>query len=223
MIIVGTKDVNYSFPKPTHGPDSINAIPYYTAGHALQNCVLTDEDLQQKVTGSHGHLLNNIPPGLNYSFYTEKLGHPQPIFAWRSKFSDYLYKADPQKPIRTLKAQGGQYTGPFHWDNRKFSISELKRLQTFPDSYPVVGKRNVAIHQIGNSVAPQMARILALSILEQIFQLRIPVKLHYLQPHEELGFKKRKRSFSKEYAQKAQEAIDQITKDNIILPVLQNK
>ena len=48
--------------------------------------------IHTKFNGHHSHLLEHIPPGLNYSFFTEKLGHPQPIFSWRSKFSDYLYK-----------------------------------------------------------------------------------------------------------------------------------
>ena len=80
------------------------------------------------MNGRYGHLLAEVPPGLNYSFFTEKMGHPRPVFAWRSKFSDFLYKADPSEPIRTLKAQGGQYTGPFHWANRPFTIGEFKRL-----------------------------------------------------------------------------------------------
>ena len=46
------------------------------------------------------------------------------------KFSDFLYKADPDRPVRTIKAQGGKYTGPFHWESRPFTVDELKRLQT---------------------------------------------------------------------------------------------
>ena len=87
------------------------------------------------------------------------MGHPNPIFAWRSKFSDFLYKADPTTPIRTLKASGGQYTGPFHWCNRRFTITELKRLQTFPDDYEFVGNYAIGQKQIGNSVPPQFAII----------------------------------------------------------------
>lgn len=49
------------------------------------------------------------------------------------------HKADPDTPVRTIKAQGGQYTGPFHWDNRVFTLEELKRLQTFPDNYKIIG------------------------------------------------------------------------------------
>ncbi len=156
------------------------------------------------------HLLKDIPPGLNYSFYTEKLGHPNPIFAWRSKFSDFLYKADNKRPVRTIKAQGGQYTGPFHWESRPFTIPEFKRLQTFPDSYEIFGGKGKVVHQIGNSVPPQLSRILAISIKEQVFEQGSPVKLEYLSPSAELTFRKRKRDLTKSYAEKAKLAIDSL-------------
>jgi DNA (cytosine-5)-methyltransferase 1 len=144
---------------------------------------------------------------LNYSFYTEEMGHPQPVFSWRSKFSDFLYKADPKMPVRTIKAQGGQYTGPFSWDNRRFTLAEFKRLQTFPDDYEIVGNHQVCIEQIGNSVPPQLGRILALSILEQVMGVKLPFPMHYLPPSKKLGFRQRKRQLTEVYAQKAKDAI----------------
>jgi len=206
MIIVGVKNGKYNFPRPIYGPDSSTNRDYYSAQQALEN-VPIDEDLKKLIlNGRHGHLLNDIPPGLNYSFYTEKMGHPEPLFAWRSKFSDYLYKADPTKPVRTIKAQGGQYTGPLHWSNRHFSVNEYKRLQSFPDTYKIFGNRQRAIHQIGNSVPPQFARILALSILEQIFSIKLPFKVEYLHDSEVLSFRKRKRQLSSEYLDSAKNA-----------------
>ena len=41
---------------------------------------------------------------MNYSFYTERMGHKEPKFAWRSKFSGFLYKLDPNKPSKTIAA-----------------------------------------------------------------------------------------------------------------------
>ena len=206
LIIVGLKDRVFQFPYPSHGPDSQDTREYYTAGHAL-----SDIDNQSVVNttlgGRHGHLLKEIPPGLNYSYYTEEMGHPTPFFSWRSKFSDYLYKADPEVPVRTIKAQGGQYTGPFHWDSRVFSVMELKRLQSFPDEYRIVGNRQKAIHQIGNSVPPQLARILALSIADQVFDQRLPFNLDYMPGNFELGFRRRKRLLTQIYKQKAAAAI----------------
>ncbi|MBW4682773.1 MAG: DNA cytosine methyltransferase [Microcoleus vaginatus WJT46-NPBG5] len=207
LFIVGLKEGNYLFPCPTHGPDSPNNEPFYTAGEAVTGTIILKTELEAEIGGRYGHLLANIPPGLNYSFYTEEMGHPQPVFSWRSKFSDFLYKADPEMPVRTIKAQGGQYTGPFSWENRQFTLAELKRLQTFPDVYEIVGNRSVCIEQIGNSVPPQLGRILALSILEQVMGVKLPVSMNYLPADRELGFRKRKRQLTKRYAQKAQKAI----------------
>lgn len=199
----------YLFPYPTHGPDSITPRPFYTAGEAVQGADPTDET-SLLMRGRWGHLIPGIPPGLNYSYYTREMGYPSPVFAWRSKFSDFMYKADPTVPVRTVKAQGGAYTGPFSWENRHFSTAEVKRLQTFPDKYEVVGKRQVRIHQLGNSVPPQIGRILALSILDQVFGASLPFSMHYLAEHQALGFRARKRNLTKLYAMKAQEAITAI-------------
>lgn len=208
LIIVGIRDGQYKFPWPTHGPDSISNRQFYNSRTAVDN--LTKSLDFKKLNGRHGHLVNDIPPGLNYSFYTERMGHPKPIFGWRSKFSDYLYKADPEVPVRTIKAQGGQYTGPFHWDSRTFTLPEMKRLQTFPDDYQIIGNRQKVIHQLGNSVPPQLARILALSVLDQVFQPNLPFEIDYMDERVQLGFRGRKSKLTKVYAAKAKLAIDKM-------------
>lgn len=212
LIIVGSRDKIFKFPKPTHGPDSFEEIPHYSAKEALRNVAKPENDRLPSINGRFGHLLTEVPPGLNYSFFTEKMGHPSPIFAWRSKFSDFLYKADPLKPVRTLKASGGQYTGPFHWDNRHFTIDELKRLQTFPDNYKILGNRAIASKQIGNSVPPQFARMLALSVLDQFFNVQLPFEFSYLEENEKLTFRKLKSERTEQYFQKATLALDEAIK-----------
>lgn len=216
LFIVGVKSGEFLFPRPTHGPDSPDMFPFYSAADAVKGVDLVSEE-GQTVGGRFGHLLDDIPPGLNYSFYTQEMGHPTPVFAWRSKFSDFLYKADPDKPVRTIKAQGGQYTGPFHWNNRPFTVRELKRLQTIPDSYEISGGKQVAVHQIGNSVPPQIARLLALAILNQVFKVSLPFELPLLSHNEELGFRKRKRQLTKIYRDKAESAIREIGKNQHVL------
>lgn len=212
LIIVGVKESNFRFPRPTHGQDSITKKNYYSAGIAVSG-IHVPENKKNKVNGQYGHLLNEIPPGLNYSFYTAKMGNPKPVFAWRSKFSDFLYKADPERPVRTIKANGGQYTGPFHWENRKFSIDELKRLQTFPDNYQISGSNRLIEKQIGNSVPPQFARLLAISVRDQIFDSVFTDKERddfLLFPKEELTFRKNKRKLTKIYQDKAQKQIEKM-------------
>ncbi|MDA7527928.1 DNA cytosine methyltransferase [bacterium] len=210
MFIVGVQNKagKFLFPRPSHGPDSRANRPFYNAGIATRST--NDSNSMGEVDtvgGRYAGLLEQIPPGLNYSFFTEKMGHPNPVFSWRSKFSDFLYKADPETPTRTLKAQGGKYTGPFHWDNRPFSIAELKRIQTLPDRYKICGGKQVSIHQIGNSVPPQLGRILALSVLQQVFDISPPSPLDYLDIGESLGFRSRKRLLTSRYRDKATEAI----------------
>lgn len=214
LIIVGLREGEFKFPRPTHGPDSIDNHSFYNAETAVEGLLLTDEESKSGIGGRYGSLLNDIPPGLNYSFYTEKMGHPNPVFAWRSKFSDFLYKADPSTPVRTIKASGGAYTGPFHWSNRFFSLGEYKRLQTFPDDYEISGTKQVAVKQIGNSVPPQLGRMMAIAIRQQIFNTVFPFKLPLLNDSEQLTFRNRKRELTAVYKKKAEIAIKGIKENH---------
>lgn len=210
LLIVGLKDGIFKFPRPTHGPDSLDQNPFYNAETALEGVVSQETDESNRLGGRYANLLDAIPPGLNYSFYTEEMGHPNPIFAWRSKFSDFLYKADPNTPVRTIKASGGAYTGPLHWENRFFNLEEYKRLQTFPDDYQISGSKQIAVKQIGNSVPPQLARMMAIAIRIQMFGTRFPFELSFLEEGEELTFRKRKRELTAVYRKKAEMAINAI-------------
>lgn len=205
LIIVGLDDqTEFKFPRPTHGPDSPDNLKYYSAKDALSQVASPPDKSKLKVTGRYGYLLNDIPYGMNYSYYTSKIGNPVSIFAWRSKFSDFLYKADPDQPVKTIKANGGQYTGPFHWENRHFSVDELKALQTFPQTYRINGGKQVKIKQIGNSVPPQFARFLALSIRDQVFHKSMPFKLNYMTEDYKLKFNSYKRKLSRAYYKQAE-------------------
>ena len=209
LIIIGLKEGSFRFPRPINGPDSVDNIPFYDAKTAIKGLNLTPDETKSGLTGKYGNLLYEIPPGLNYSFFTKEMGHPNPIFAWRSKFSDFLYKADPDMPVRTIKASGGQYTGPLHWNNRYFSCSEYKRLQTIPDKYEISGNKATLVKQIGNSVPPQLARMLAIAIREQVFGTRFPFRLELLSEKAKLSFRKRKKELTTSYRKKAEQAIRQ--------------
>lgn len=130
--------------------------PHVTTGEALQGLVAEPEPGEQ-VNGRYGHLLADIPPGDNYLYYTAKRGHPEPLFEWRSRYWSFLLKLSPDKPSPTIQAQPGPYVGPFHWDNRRLRVAELKRLFTFPDDYVFVGSRSSVQSQVGNSVPPLLA------------------------------------------------------------------
>lgn len=179
MIMVGHKlNHDFLFPRPLFGPDSATGQLHITSGEAIAG-IEEDEDLTNLVlcNGKYAHLLPLVPPGENYLFFTAKRGYPNPVFAYRSRFSDFLYKANPNLPIKTLIASPGKYTGPFHWENRSFSVKEYMRLQGFPDRYKFVGERSDKIKQIGNSVSPKLSYVMALAIAKQIFGKKVDLEL----------------------------------------------
>lgn len=192
MFLVGHElDGEFLFPEPTHGPDSGFKSAHVTAGEALSGISETEDLSQLKLSGGkYSHLLPLVPPGQNYLFFTAKRGYQNPIFAYRSRFSDFLYKASPDAPIKTLIASPGKYTGPLHWDNRYFSVREYMRLQGFPDGYQFSGSREDAIRQIGNSVSPKIAYQIALAVAKQVFGREAKVAL--LAHDRALSFDKRK-------------------------------
>jgi DNA (cytosine-5)-methyltransferase 1 len=191
IILVGIKYSlpGFKFPKPTKGPDSLDGKAYFSALEAIAD--LQDPNEQpRKYNGKYGDLLEEVPPGNNYLYFTKEMGYPEPRFAWRSRFSDFLYKADPNKPVRTIVAQLGAYSGPFHWRNRKFTLEEFKRLQTFPDNYDFAGGLTAALRQIGNSVPPLFAEQLAQAVLQQVFGVDLSLQL--IEEEDKLSFDARK-------------------------------
>lgn len=135
-------------------------LPHVTTGEALEGLV-TEPETEEVVRGQWGHLLPGIPPGDNYLYYTAERGHSRPLFEWRSRYWSFLLKLDPRRPSPTIQAQPGPNVGPFHWENRRLRVPELRRLFTFPDSFDFVGRRASVQSQIGNSVPPLLAQRVA--------------------------------------------------------------
>jgi DNA (cytosine-5)-methyltransferase 1 len=190
LILVGTKmKKDFLFPRPNYGPDSKSKRPYVTCGKAMADLQDENEPIHD-YPGKYGELLKKVPPGSNYLFFTKEMGYPNPRFAWRSRFSDFLYKANPDQVVKTIVAKGGAFSGPFHWKNRKFNLSEYKRLFTFPDEYKISGGYNVALQQLGNSVVPVFAEQLAKTVIKQVFDVDIDIDL--LPSEHKLSFDRRK-------------------------------
>jgi DNA (cytosine-5)-methyltransferase 1 len=138
--------------------------PHVTAGQVLDglNC---EPERGEVLNGQYAHLLPEIPPGENYLHYTAERGHPEPLFKWRSRYWSFLLKLDPKRPSPTIQAQPGPNVGPFHWENRRLRVGEIKRLFTFPDEFELVGSRASIQAQLGNAVPP----LLAEKVARQIF------------------------------------------------------
>ncbi|MFT3851956.1 MAG: DNA cytosine methyltransferase [Ilumatobacteraceae bacterium] len=160
-------------PEPTHHGQwerrrtEGGALPHVTSGDVLDGLVTAAEP-EEVVRGSWGHLLPEIPPGENYLHFTAERGHPDPLFEWRSRYWSFLLKLDPARPAPTIQAQPGPNVGPFHWDNRRLRVPELRRLFTFPDEFAFVGRRASIQAQIGNSVPPLLAQRVAESVAQSL-------------------------------------------------------
>jgi DNA (cytosine-5)-methyltransferase 1 len=169
LFIVGSLDGIPALPERSHtGPHETRAwddsLPMHvTTSEAIGDLAVRDDlaEHDEAVGGKYGHLLEAIPPGDNYLHYTEKRGHPTPLFGWRKRYWSFLLKLDPAQPAPTIQAQPGPYVGPFHWDNRRLRLLEVKRLQTFPDDFEIVGSRRSAQVQLGNAVPPVLAEQVA--------------------------------------------------------------
>ncbi len=119
------------------------------------------EDL--KLSGKWADLLPSIPEGSNYLYHTER-GDGLPLFGWRRRFWNFLLKLAKDIPSWTITATPGPATGPFHWRNRRLSVRELCRIQTFPDDYSIVGSYRSALRQIGNAVPCVLAEAMGIAI-----------------------------------------------------------
>lgn len=175
LFIVGSRkrDPLPELPRPTHHGEwerrktTGGPLPHVCAGEALEGLV-TEPEPEEVVRGRWGHLLPEIPPGANYLHFTAKRGHPAPLFAWRSRYWSFLLKLNPNRPAPTIQAQPGPNVGPFHWDNRRLRVPELRRLFTFPDAFTFAGRRASIQAQVGNSVPPLLAEQVARAVAEAL-------------------------------------------------------
>jgi DNA (cytosine-5)-methyltransferase 1 len=185
VFIIGARDgseFDFGAMSPTHaepGEESPNVIqlacmsgagsrlqPWLTAWDAIGD-LDEDDDPSLAMTGKWAELLPSIPEGKNYLHHTER-GEGMPLFGWRRRYWSFLLKLAKGLPSWTLAAQPGPATGPFHWRNRRLSVTEMLRLQTFPSGYRIFGSYRSAMRQIGNAVPSALAQRLGLAIRRQL-------------------------------------------------------
>jgi len=159
-------------PAVTHGVGP-NLKPFVTAWDVLGDLDTKDWPPSLNLTGRWARLLPSIPEGQNYLWHTPRnsaLGG-EPLFGWRTRYWSFLLKLAKNRPAWTVQANPGPATGPFHWKNRRLSIRELCRLQTFPNSYRIQGADDSARRQIGNAVPCAIGEIIGLEIRRQLFNM----------------------------------------------------
>lgn len=175
VLVVGARDgTEFQFPKPTHaGADELSFAEqprHLTAWDALHD-LPEPQDLEVKIKGKWAELLPSIPEGNNYLWHTDR-GGGEPLFGWRRRYWSFLLKLAKNQPSWTIQAQPGPATGPFHWNNRRLTMREMARLQTFPGDVEITGTIADAQRQLGNAVPSLLAEILARAIGIQLLRER---------------------------------------------------
>lgn len=176
FFVVGMLDETFDFPEATHAKEPGESLldqrllPWQTAGAAISDLDTEEnaDDAGHFAGGKYHDLLRQIPPGDNYLYFTAKRGHPEPKFEWRSRYWSFLLKLSPDLPSWTIQARRSNNMGPLHWRNRILRISEVKRIQTFPDDWHLTGTIERQWRQVGNAVPPVLAEALGEALAQQL-------------------------------------------------------
>lgn len=77
-----------------------------------------------------------------------------------------LVKAHPNMPSGCITASSGNtgIASVKHWDNRAFTVSEVKRIMSIPDDYILTGTYSQKVERLGRMVAPFMMKAVAENI-----------------------------------------------------------
>jgi DNA (cytosine-5)-methyltransferase 1 len=188
FLVASREGERFRFPEPTHAPregqlslEQLSLPRYRTAWDALAD-VEPKPNEGLEVKGKWATLLPSIPEGTNYLHHTDR-GDGLPLFGWRRRYWSFLLKLAKNRPSWTLQAQPGPAIGPFHWDNRRLSERELRRLMTFPDDVRIAGNRGSVQKQLGNAVVSLMAEVLGREVRTQFLGLcRLPGTARLMPP-----------------------------------------
>jgi DNA (cytosine-5)-methyltransferase 1 len=184
IFVIGARDgTPFNMPAATHvnAEEADWAEPrarHLTAWDALHD-LAEPNDPEVALAGKWAELLPTIPEGRNYLWHTDR-GGGEPLFGWRRRYWSFLLKLAKAQPAWTIQAQPGPATGPFHWNNRRLTMREMARLQTFPDDVEILGSIADAQRQLGNAVPSLLGEAIARAISWQLLGARDwlpPVKL----------------------------------------------
>lgn len=145
---------------PFEWPQPVYAAEPITAWDAIGE--FTPED-RPAAAGKWTALLPCIPEGRNYQWLTSEGEGPE-LFGYRTKFWNFLLKLDRNKPAWTLPASPGPSTGPFHWEDRPLSATEMLRLQSFPREWNLTGDHRRRVKLAGNATPPLLMEVVGMAL-----------------------------------------------------------
>ena len=163
VFIVGVRaDVDWEFsrPKPTH-----TSQDFVTSGRALSGVKSVKfNNEHQNIAQKTIEMLKLIPEGGNFSDIPK--GHPLYV---KGMISHVYRRLDRNRPSTTIIAGGGGGTWGYHFEEpRPLTNRERARLFGYPDDFVFEGSITEVRRQIGNSVPPPAAQIIARHVLPSL-------------------------------------------------------
>jgi DNA (cytosine-5)-methyltransferase 1 len=161
VLIVGVRhDIEFEFakPEPTHTPET-----YVTASQAFKGVEKVPfNNEHQNIKDKTREMLKLIPEGGNFT----SIPKDSPYYV-KGMISHVYRRLDRNKPSTTIIAGGGGGTWGYHYEEpRPLTNRERARLFGYPDDFIFVGSITEVRKQIGNSVPPVAAQVVAEHLLE---------------------------------------------------------
>jgi DNA (cytosine-5)-methyltransferase 1 len=161
IIMVGiSEDLNKTYKKP---PTSNRKI---TAGDALSG--ISENAKNQEITRQSKNVvdrLNFIKPGQNA--WNADIPEHLKLNVKSTKLSNIYRRLRSEAPSYTVTGSGGGGTHMYHWkEPRALTNRERARLQTFPDWFEFIGKKESVRKQIGMAIPPVGMKFICNSLLE---------------------------------------------------------
>lgn len=150
VIFIGNRiDVKNHHPKPILNPED-----YITTGMAIGDLINHPEDIE----------FNHQPTKHTLDIQKRILECPEGKSLYKG-YSDAWKKCAWNEPSCTIKENhGGVNLHPKL--PRVLTAREMARLQSFPDDFIFMGKKNKQLVQIGNAVPPLLAKAIGLAIIK---------------------------------------------------------
>ena len=192
VIIVGIRNdlnVAWEFPTETHSEEALLWSKYVTGAYwAAHGICPTPADLlcqtleRERLTKKHGFFPPALKPWLTIRDTIADLPNPQVVTAFHPEHyhrgGARAYPghtgSDIDQPSKALKAgdhgvPGGENMIRFTDGSvRYLTILEAKRMQTFPDEYPILGSWTEAMRQLGNAVPVKLGQVIAESLIPEL-------------------------------------------------------
>jgi len=192
VIIVGIRNdlnISWCFPSETHSEDALLWTKYVTREYWDKHNIKPSEgdllsmDLgKRRLFDKHGFFPPTLKPWPTVRDAIMDLPNPQKI---KDYHPEHYYRggaksyaghtgSEIDQPSKALKAgdhgvPGGENMIRFtNGSVRYFTILEAKRIQTFPDDYPILGSWTEAMRQLGNAVPVRLGHTVSAELIHML-------------------------------------------------------